>query len=234
VKNYLVLSDNTLKEFYNFKHNKKCNNTIVQNLLHYYKTHLTNVAQLKRIGIYDTILMQQLLQNGYTTQTLEILAKQTLFQVILDIDRSDYPYLCISKDKIENNFTSSYDKDEIRVKAHKHIKQLLENAKNIFVYDKYIGSHWTITKELFEELIPKKNLTIFYTDNHFTQKNKTDIKQICKLWKIKEDTLQNNHNNLHDRYLIIDNKIEIILTSGFEYLFDDNKEFTYILKEKCL
>jgi hypothetical protein len=32
--------------------------------------------------------------------------------------------------------------------------------------------------------------------------------------------------------LLIDNQIEIILTSGFDYLFDENKEFTYIVRKK--
>ena len=42
--------------------------------------------------------------------------------------------------------------------------------------------------------------------------------------------MNNNFLNLHDRYLIIDNKIEIILTSGFDYLFDNSKDFTYIVR----
>jgi len=36
---------------------------------------------------------------------------------------------------------------------------------------------------------------------------------------------------LHDRYLIIDGKIEIILTSGIDYLFSDDKECTMIVRK---
>jgi len=35
-----------------------------------------------------------------------------------------------------------------------------------------------------------------------------------------------------DRYLLIDNNIEIILTSGFDNLFDENKDFTYIVRTR--
>ena len=57
------------------------------------------------------------------------------------------------------------------------------------------------------------------------------LKNICKDWIIKEDK-RNTYKNYHDRYLLIDDKIEIILTSGFDYLFDENKEFTYIVRKK--
>lgn len=34
----------------------------------------------------------------------------------------------------------------------------------------------------------------------------------------------------HDRYLVLDDKLEIILTSGFDYLVKTEKEFTYIVR----
>jgi hypothetical protein len=66
---------------------------------------------------------------------------------------------------------------------------------------------------------------------NFSQTQITLFKNICKDWIIKEDR-RNTYKNYHDRYLLIDNQIEIILTSGFDYLFDENKEFTYIVRKK--
>lgn len=58
----IVLSDELLKEFYNFKHNKSCNNRTVEKLFNYYRApHITNIEQLKRIGISDTTLFSQLI-----------------------------------------------------------------------------------------------------------------------------------------------------------------------------
>lgn len=39
-------------------------------------------------------------------------------------------------------------------------------------------------------------------------------------------------NTIHDRYIMIDDMISINLTSGLEYLFNTNKDFTYIISEK--
>jgi len=227
----LVLSDELLKEFYNFKHNKKFNNQIVEKLLHFYKIHITNIEQLKRIGVIDSSLFQSLSQNNLISQTLEELSKITIFKIILNTVKDKYPYLNIKKDKLENNITSTYKKQEIRNKSREYIKELLSGAKYIFIYDLYIMNNWNTTKRFFDELIPKKSLTIFYTDNHLKQNDISKIKQIYK-WTIKEDTTNKQISNLHDRYLIIDNKIEIILTSGFDYLFDESKDFTYIMRMK--
>ena len=50
--------------------------------------------------------------------------------------------------------------------------------------------------------------------------------------KIAIDKAHNlNNKNTHDRYIMIDNNIEIILTSGIDYLFDTSKDFTYIIRE---
>jgi hypothetical protein len=59
-----------------------------------------------------------------------------------------------------------------------------------------------------------------------------ELKNNYKDWKISEDKVNTDFRDLHDMYLIIDNKIELILTSGFEYLFDNSKDLIYILKVK--
>lgn len=43
---------------------------------------------------------------------------------------------------------------------------------------------------------------------------------------------QSSDDTIHDRYIIIDDKISINLTSGLEYLFKNDKDFTYIISEK--
>ncbi len=230
---FIVLSDELLKEFYKFKHNRPHNNRTIQNLLHYYKPHLTNIAQLKRIKIpiEDESLYQQLLSSDFATKNLDELAQETIFKLILDESMSAYPHINIFNDEIENNYTATYYKRKTRTKAQEHIKALLKNATNIFIYDEHITKHWNTSKRFFTELIPHKPLIIFHKERHLSSKL-SEIKQISTKWKIKEDLIQNTHQNLHDRYLIIDSKIEIILTSGFDYLFDESKDFTYVVREK--
>jgi hypothetical protein len=237
----IVLSDELLKEFYKFKRSSDFDKNLIEKLFNYYTGgELTNVAQLKRIGIDDTRLLSNLSKANpkYRDKTLEELCEETIYKFILNTERDDYPYINIHSDKIERNFTATYTKNESRQKTIEHIKALCKNAQYVFIYDKFINEE--IIREI-AKILPKKRLNIIHTkiynDNtkqwelNFSQTQITLFKNICKDWIIKEDR-RNTYKNYHDRYLLIDNQIEIILTSGFDYLFDENKEFTYIVRKK--
>ncbi len=84
----IVLSDELLKAYYNFKSSKGVDQNIITNLFKYYISgHLTNSAQLKRIEANDESLQQQLAQNGYTNQTLEELCEKTIYKLILNTEK---------------------------------------------------------------------------------------------------------------------------------------------------
>lgn len=148
----------------------------------------------------------------------------------LDNDNSNFIKVGILNDKLSPKYSSTYYKNENRDKAKLHIKYLLESGNTIFIYDKYITNRWNNSKKLFTELLPKKTINIFYTEKHLKDKIK-EIKTICNNWNIKEDKTNSTHRNLHDRYIIIDSKIELILTSGIDNLFDETSDFTYIVKK---
>ena len=48
---------------------------------------------------------------------------------------------------------------------------------------------------------------------------------ICKSFSLDDSLLTH-----HDRYIVIDNKMEIILSSGFMYLELTGKELTYVVR----
>lgn len=135
-----VLSDELQKEFCNFKEGKAYDRNLIENLLHYYKPSiLTNTSQLKRIGKdISKQLETTLRKSGFTTQSLEDLAQNTTYKIILCKDKDHYPYVNINGDKIENNLTACFFKRENRQKAIEHITALCRKAKNISIYDKYI------------------------------------------------------------------------------------------------
>ncbi|MEA2099894.1 MAG: hypothetical protein U9P72_07180 [Campylobacterota bacterium] len=229
----IVLSDELLKEFNAFKNNESYDSEIIEKLLSSYKsTHKTNINQMLRVGIQDESITPAVIASGIIGETLEELAEQTKYKLILDKERTEYPYVSINKDKIENNYTSTHYKNINRVKAQTHIKALLKNANNIFIYDKYISkpNNWNNCKIFFEDLVPRKDLVISYTHGQLNRV-KLEIINIYNSWIIEEDTENIYHRGLHDRYIIIDNKVEIILTSGFNYLFDKSKDFTYIVRD---
>lgn len=226
----IVLSDDLLKVYYAFKDNQPTHNRTLEHFLNLYKPHLTNTKQLERCGIQDAGLMQSLANRGLVSQSLEELTERTTFKIILDKNKKDYPYVNIFDDMIENNYTSTYEKDIPREKSHKHIKSLLKDASEIFIYDKYVGSDWQKCKTFFEDLIPQKTLFIYHNEGHLNN-IKSNIENTHDDWEVDTDSKYDSYDNLHDRYILIDEKIQIILTSGFQYLFDDRKEFTYIIRE---
>ena len=225
----IVLSDELLKAYYDFKNAKDVDQNIITNLFKYYSRHLTNIAQLKRIAIkVDDSFRKNLLRKGYTNQTLEELCEKTTYKLILNTEKNDYPYTNINADKIERNFTATYNKNESRDKTIRHIKALCRNAQYIFIYDKYMNDK-VIQK--ISNILPQKKLNIIYKNGQLSQTQISRLKKEGKNWKIQPDN-KNTYNDYHDRYLLIDNNIEIILTSGFDYLFDENKDFTYIVRNR--
>ncbi|EFL6826790.1 hypothetical protein HIY13_000819, partial [Campylobacter coli] len=67
----------------------------------------------------------------------------------------------------------------------------------------------------------------------FKQELIDNLKEISNSWKIEENKDHKNKTYiwLHDRYIIADNKIQIILTSGIDNLMKIEKDFTYIIRE---
>jgi hypothetical protein len=170
----------------------------------YYAPHLTNVKQLKRIEYKDHSLLQALAAQDFISQSLEKLAEQTRYKLILNTEKSDFPYVNILKDSIEKNFSLTFRVGENRDKAIQLITALCANAK--FIY-----------------------LTLLHED-HLTSKV-SEIKKIYAGWKIKLDS-RHTFSKSHDRYLLIDNQIEIILSSGFQYLFAMDKDLTCLIRFK--
>jgi hypothetical protein len=47
---------------------------------------------------------------------------------------------------------------------------------------------------------------------------------------VKTDT-NPRYRKAHDRYVMIDSKMEVVITSGIDYLFDTNKECTLLVRK---
>ncbi|EAI7213246.1 hypothetical protein CKW86_08890, partial [Campylobacter jejuni] len=62
----------------------------------------------------------------------------------------------------------------------------------------------------------------------------SNLKNIYKEWLVvenKDTEINEKYDYLHDRYIIVDKKIQIILTSGIDNLMNIKKDFTYIIRE---
>ncbi|ORU94610.1 MAG: hypothetical protein A6F70_09390 [Cycloclasticus sp. symbiont of Bathymodiolus heckerae] len=224
----LVLSDELLSVFFDFKQGKVDDPKLVEKFFSYYSSYLTNTAQLQRIGRGEELLPQLSAQN-LTTQSLEELAMQTRYKLILNTRESDYPYVNINKDKVEKNFSLRFQIGERRDKAVQLISALCSDARFILIFDSYFCDRWNGTQKLFQQIIPNKSLTLLH-DDHLTRKV-SEIKKINANWTIKHDK-KNTFSHAHDRYLLIDDKIEIMLSSGFDNLFSTDKDLTCVIRYK--
>ena len=240
----LAIDDTLAEELCKFRVNQQCDTDMVERTLHYYKGYPIFTKSYFR-QYYSNANQTNLLQSISTINwdSIETISKGTIYKVILSSQKNvNFPYISIYDDKIENNFTATFLSGKSRQKAKEHLKALLENAKCIFVYDVNLFKNnvWKSFIDFAQQCFPNKQLNIFYPQSIVAGQNiQSQCSQITKiggkssnknLWSFKVDNTHQNFKNLHDRYLIIDNKIEIILTSGIDNLIDDSKDFTYIVR----
>ena len=247
----LVIGSDIGEELCNFKNNKSCNTRIVENILHYYKNYpIFTTSALMQEYYYDFPTILNSVLSNVTTPRIDIdsssehdIAKHTIYKVVLCNDKNKkdiFPYIYICGDKIENNFTATFLSREPRQKAIDHLKELLANAGTISIYDKnLIKEKWNRKYFVkFCRLLPQQNtITIEYLGGSNNSKPYKIIKRYIDIiypnWilKVKHYPSKQQGNYAHDRYLIIDNKIEIIFTSGIHHLMNDSKDFTCIVRQ---
>jgi len=226
----IALEDDLYLAFHAFKHGKADDTHLVERLLTLYKPpHITNVKQLERLGIENDPLRMQLSQAGLVNQAIEELAAKTVYKIILSATNGDFPCVNINGDAIKNNYTITCDPGESREKALLHIQALLADARDVVVCDRYMKDNWDLSKKIFN-YFPDKDMSIHFI-HELSKKCIGEIKKIASIWKIKP-LHANPYSGYHDRYLLIDRKMEIVITSGIDYLFDDTKECTLLFRLK--
>lgn len=246
----LVIDDDLGEELCKFRNNESCNTRIVEKILHYYKRYpiFTTIDLLQKYYYDFPTILNSVLSN-VTTPRINIdsstaidIAKHTIYKVVLCNDKSKkdiFPYIYIGGDRIENNFTATFFKNEPRQKALSHLNDLLSVATEISIYDIYLLKQKWNRKSFaqFCKLLPPTNkLTIKYLGGNTNSK-------VCKImgryvrkmypnWNwVVENYIKKKGTYAHDRYLIIDNKIEVIFTSGIHHLINTDKDFTYIVRQ---
>ncbi|EAI3890363.1 TPA: hypothetical protein ACHD36_001310 [Campylobacter jejuni] len=224
----LVLDDDILIEFEKFKKSLEFDKNIIENMLKYYKpTHLINLNQISKLENLNLAIDHDLkaifIQSGYANLTLEELSRKTILKIILTNEKSkSFPYLYIKDEKIENNICSTFKKRESRNKAFEYFKNLFLEANSIFIYDNHLTSN---------NLINFINICSIDKDIYLPRDIYNKINANNQMIKI--DRQNHHYSGCHDRYILIyypTYKIELILTSGIDYLLDTTKDFTYIVR----
>lgn len=229
ILNGVVVDDDLFREYHRFQNGEKFDHKKIKMLLHYFKTRLvSNVKQYEDNEVeLPANLRSQMVHFGLRRQSLEKLAENcTLYKIILSSTKDTFPYVNIMDDKqrLENNYSASFDMAEPRDLAVKHLSSICLHAKKIVLYDKYFSSK-DRNVDLIKKILPQKKLEITYSN--IDEKHIDLLKQHCAQWNF---ILNPRMADRHDRYLIVDDKLEIILTSGFDHMNDISGDFTYIVR----
>lgn len=238
-----VLDDGLLKEFWAFQRGHSYNADVVEKILRlYHPPYLTCNRQLVSCGIDDDSLMQGLMADGWVNQTLEELSQKTLYKVVLTDQASDPSkgYFSIAdggSNKLGKYYSLTAKKGEPRTHLHDYLRKLLSDAKTVEVCDYYFDSKFSLTKELFCHF-PSTKVNVFFSKQETTKAaslNPANLSQLKTNYSniaFPRNTKQ-TYQGLHDRYLLINNKIEVIITSGIDHLFDPHltKECTIIVRQ---
>lgn len=237
---YCVLSDELLETWINFKKGIISDKNTLEKLLKFIKyPFLAHFDKNSLLQISEPSLKQAILSTypSIGNINLEELATNTLYKIIFNNENENNPpYFDINNNKIlENNYVILLKPNDNKQYIKDYLKILLLKANNIFIHDNYISNNFNICKTFFEYCLPKHKLNIFYTNSTFKEKDHNILSQIKGIhldWKLKKsiNTFDINDKS-HDRYLIIDNKLEIILSSGFDGLFSNDNESALIIRE---
>lgn len=229
VFNGVVVEDDLFLEYHKFRKGLACDTKKIKQLLHFYKNEIvSNIRQYEDNGVaLESNLKAQMSHAGLKRQSLEDLAENcTLYKIILSASKDTFPYVNIMdcNQRLESNYSASFDMAESRAFALSHLAAMCFHAKKIVVYDKYFSQKKN-NINLLVSMLPKKKIEISY--NEIEDADIVELKRQCPDWNFIKNPLMKKR---HDRYLIVDDRIEIILSSGFDHLGDTSSDFTYLLR----
>lgn len=228
--NGIVVEDDLFSEYHKFRNGKICDTKKIKQLLHFYKNEIvSNIRQYEDNNVaLESNLKTQMSHAGLKRQSLEDLAENcTLYKIILSTSKNTFPYINIMENsqRLESNFSASFDMAESRTFALNHLAAICLHAKTIVIYDKYFSQKKN-NINLLESILPKKKVEIIYNDE-IEDADIDELKRRCNMWTFTKNP---HMKKRHDRYLIVDDRLEIILSSGFDHLGDTSSDFTYLLR----
>lgn len=186
-----------------------------------------------------------LLRSAPPEETLDVLVRKTVHKIILTNDKAKkgFPYVNINAHVLESNYTMTCDVGESRSALLAHVRDLCRRAKHIALCDRYLDdlAASPISRTLFfDAIFPNAPLIVYCAEENDKKSGnrKSVIRDALAIharwnpkWTLKLDKSY-DLDMLHDRYLRIDSRYEVILSSGFKYLFSTEKEITCIFRER--
>ena len=238
----VVLSDDLFKQYHAYIDGRKDDYSLdtIKRILKYHRHgFVSNVGQYQRCGIpIDVNLEKQLRNNRLTNQSLmELASTRTYYKIILSETSDIFPYVNIKsgKEKVDVSITGSFTLLENRQKAKEHIASLCASAKEIYLLDKHINNEREKEniKDSLNYILPKDRKVLV---NSYEKLSEDVVDYLRHDYPRREfDTLSaQNSNNYHDRYIVVDNELEILFSSGFDHLARNVSDLTYVVRPVTL
>lgn len=229
-KNFgMVLDHNLFVEYNKFIQGEGYNRPLVSKMLSFFHGgFLTNVRQYTENGLQlKTNLKSELVRNGLNNQSLEELAALTTYKIILTDERKQFPYVNIKESRFVPVLSAFYEGDANRVAAKDYLKNLCQGAKkSILLYDGYINVAHDLDG-LLKYILPNAQIQFIFSFDKIDVTHRNELQRTHPNLCFKDLGGVSKH---HDRYLIVDDSIEVVLTSGFEYLQNQKKEISLIIR----
>lgn len=225
----MVLDHSLFVEYQKYVRGEAFDRKLVNKILSYYHNDfLTNVGQYEHNGIVITRnYRSSLASSGLTNQTLAELAKLTTYKIVLTEGRTNFPYVNIDEGRFTPAITTFYKGDEGRIDAKDYLKNLCMGAKkSILLYDGYINVAHDLDG-LLKHILPNSKIQFIFSFNKIDVTHRNELQRTHPNLVFKDLGEVAKH---HDRYLIIDDTIEVVLTSGFEYLQNQKKEVSLVIR----
>ena len=225
----MVLDHSLFVEYWKFRRGEGYNEPLVQKILTYFHNEfLTNVGQFEHNKVQiDRRFKYDLAKNGFISQNLQELAALTTYKIILTEGQTNFPYVNIDECRFKPAITTFYAGDAERQAALDYLRNLCQGAKNsILLYDGYINVAHNLDG-LLKYILPNKKIQFIFSHD------KIDAAHRAELQRTHDKLMFKNIGGVpphHDRYLIIDDSIEVVLTSGFEYLQNQRKEISLVIR----
>ncbi|TVU79108.1 hypothetical protein FQP87_01440 [Vibrio tasmaniensis] len=251
----VALDDELFIEYFRFKNGKSTNHSLVSNMLSHLKLPFVQSScqayrcyqglteqERDESQIISPSILSAFLSGGIQTRTLEELGKMSKYHLVLTADnqRNTYPYLNINAKNIELNYSKTCLRGESRSDIVSHLESLCADATKITICDNYFfapawSSGGITTEKFFDEILPKKMLTIeFVSNSKSVKEHKPLVRSKDTNWSVVRYNGVCYSTQNHDRYLIIEKPnqcIEVMLSSGFIYLWKPEKEITCVFRE---
>lgn len=242
---YIALDQRLIDEFFLLYTRKPYNYAILEKLMRFIHPFYVTLDDLRRAGLPDLAV-----QRASSTRNIWIvfptkgkrysskadayadIVENTKYKLMLTYGRAEYDFTTIdvtnANAPLKLVYSGKAKGGEKRDKYLRHIKSLIKaGQKSVAVYDKYFDESYT--GNLISMLQGFKGTLFLYI--LADQERISHIKSRLAERGIVSKIMLYDKNAMHDRYILIDNKIEILLSSGFEYLFTTEKDLTYVVRE---